>query len=84
MLFVLTREVILHHVIHKSEQLGIHVTVELCCDLERVKLWVQAHYTGKVISIPGKPVHVDKFAVANKLNAEIETAAEVVIMSHIQ
>ena len=37
----------------------MHLAVVLCCDSEKVKSWVQAHYTGKVISIPGKPVHVD-------------------------
>ena len=74
-------EVILNHALHKNEQLGIHVPVVLCCDSEKVKSWAQAHYAGKVISIPGKPVHVDHIGVADKLNAEIQTAAEVVIMS---
>ena len=74
-------EVILDQAVNKSEQLGIHVPVVLCCDSEKVKSWAQAHYTGKVISIPGKPVHVDYIRVADKLNAEIQTAAEGVIMS---
>ena len=74
-------EVILNHAIHKSEQLGIHVPVVLCCDSEKVKSWAQAHYSGKVISIPGKPVHVDHISVADKLKVEIQTAAEVAIMS---
>ena len=74
-------EVILDQAVNKSEQLGIHVPVVLCCDSEKVKSWAQAHYTGKVISIPGKPVHVDQIGVDDKLNAEIQTVAEVVIMS---
>ena len=74
-------EVILDQAVNKNKQLGIHVPVVLCCDSEKVKSWAQAHYTGKVISIPGKPVHVDQISVADKLNAEIQTAAEVVIMS---
>ena len=74
-------EVTVRHAINKSEQLGIHVPVVLCCDSEKVKLWAQAHYAGKVTSIPGKPIHVDHISVANKTNAEIETAAQVVIMS---
>ena len=74
-------EIIMRHAVHENQQLGIHAPVVLCCDSEKVKSWVQAHYNGKVISIPGKPVHVDKLAVANKLNAEIQTGAEVAIMS---
>ena len=74
-------EIIMRHAVHENQQLGIHAPVVLCCDSEKVKSWVQTHYNGKVISIPGKPVHVDKLAVADKLNAEIQTGAEVVIMS---
>ena len=73
--------IILHHAVHRSEQLGIHVPVVVCCDSEKVKSRVQGHYTGKVISIPGKPLHLNLISVADKFNTEIETADEVVIMS---
>ena len=73
--------VVLDHAVNKSKQLGIVAPVVLCCDSENIKSWANAHYSEKVIPIPREPVHVDKMHVADKVNAEIETAAELVIMS---
>ena len=72
---------VLDHAVNNSEQLGINAPVVLTCDSEKIKSWAKTQYNGKVISIPRNPVHVDKMGVADKVNAEIETAAELVIMS---
>ena len=74
-------KVILDHAVNESEQSGIVASVVLSCDSEKVKSWANEHYHEKVISIPREPVHVDHMDVADKVNAEIETAAELVIMS---
>ena len=73
--------VILDQAVNKREQLGIDVPVVLSCDSEKIKSWAEEHYSKTVISIPRTPVHVDKMNVADKVNAEIDTAAEIVIMS---
>ena len=72
---------VLDHAVNNSEQLGINAPVVLTCDSEKIKSWAKTQYNGKVISIPRNPVHVDKIDVSDKVNAEIETAAELVIMS---
>ena len=74
-------KVIMDKAVNKREQLRIDVPVVLSCDSENVKSWAEEHYSKTVISIPRTPVHVDYMDVADKVNAEIETAAEVVIMS---
>ena len=75
---------ILDRGVNKTEEFGLNVPVLLCCDSENVTSWANKHYNiinGKVLSIPRKAVHVDHIKDADKLNIEIETAAEVVIMS---
>ena len=73
---------ILDRGVNKTEEFGLNVPVLLCCDSENVTSWANTHYNnGKVLSIPRKAVHVDHINDADKLNIEIETAAEVVIMS---
>ena len=74
-------EAVLDHAVNESERLGIVAPVVLSCDSEKIKSWANEHYHEKVISIPREPVHVDKMHVADKVKAEIETAAELVIMS---
>ena len=74
-------EAMLDRGVNKSEELGFDVPVVLCCDSKIVKSWTNAHYNGRVLSIPRKPVHVDHINDTDKLKVETETAAEVVIMS---
>ena len=72
---------ILDQAVNKSKELGNDVPVVLCCDSDKVKSWAEEHYNGKVKSIPRTPVHVDHISVNDKSKAEIETTAEVAIMS---
>ena len=60
----------------------IHVSVVLCCDSEKVKSWVHAgtsHWEGNIHA--WKTSTCGPHQCCDKFNAEIETAAEVVIMS---
>ena len=76
-------EAIVDRAVTKSKQLGANVPVLLCTDSDKVKSWARKHYNGTVKSIPWKPIHIGRIFknVDDKSNAEIETVAEVVIMS---
>ena len=76
-------EGIIDPAVKKNNQLGTNVPVVLCTDSDKVKSWAREHYNGTVVSIPRRPIHVGRIFkdVVNKSNAEIETVAEVAIMS---
>ena len=74
---------IVDRAVTKSKQLGTNVPVVLCTDSDEVKSWAREHYNVTVKSIPWKPIHIGRFYknVDDKSKAEIQTVAEVVIMS---
>ena len=76
-------EAIVDPAVKKNKQLGTNAPILLCTDSDKVKSWAGEQYNGTVVSIPRKPIHVGKIFknVDDKSNAEIETVAEVVIMS---
>ena len=76
-------ESIVDPAVKKSKQLGKNVPVVLCTDSDKVKSWAREHYNGTVILVPRKPIHIATMIknVDDKSNTEIETVAEVVLMS---